>query len=298
MFGYIQPDTPYLFKKDETLYKALYCGLCKSIGKGCGQRARSALTYDMAFMSALVHNIRHEDVQINRAHCALHIIKKRPIAQVDDITVMLGCINTALAYYKLLDDKADGDRKGIFRHLYKRGLKRAAKRHKRAVGIIVDGMRAQSEVEKSGCSIIEMAAEPSAVMMRELSAYALGEYSTPETEALFYDIGKWVYLIDALDDYDKDVKKHRFNVLYNAFGADIKAQAVEKNLDELTFLFDSLFADMRMRISKIDFGFNKDLTDNIILRGIPLKTRAVLGIRRNQCKNQTLNGEIYEQEKS
>ena len=298
MFGYIQPDSPYLFKKDETLYKALYCGLCKSIGAGCGQRARSALTYDMAFMSALVHNIRHEDVNIKRAHCALHLIKKRPVAQVDDITVMLGCINTALAYYKLLDDKADGDRKGVLRHLYRKGLKRAAKRHKRAVEIIQNGMREQSELEKKGCDIIEMAAEPSAVMMRELSIYALGGHSTPDTEALFYDIGKWVYLIDALDDYDKDIKKHRFNVLYNAFGAQNKAQAVEENKGELTFLFDSLFADMRQRISKIDFGFNRDLTDNIILRGIPIKTREILKSKCKKCEKTTSNGAIYEQEKS
>ena len=133
MFGYISPDAPYLFKKDETLYKALYCGLCKSIGAGCGQTrdgladgkfeiavaftrevafrllygftrkrsiyrqqiadagfvfgvvfyglcksigagcgqtARTALTYDMAFVSALVHNIRGEDVKIEKARCA------------------------------------------------------------------------------------------------------------------------------------------------------------------------------------------------------------------------------------
>ena len=279
MFGYIQPDAPYLFKKDETLYKALYCGLCKSIGAGCGQRARTALTYDMAFMSALVHNIRYQDVKIERSHCVLHCIRKRPIAKVDDITVMLGCINTALAYYKLCDDKTDGDKKAVFRHLYKRGLKRAKKQHRRAVNIISLYMRVQSEIESAGCKVIDMAAEPSAAMMKELSVYALGDYSTPETEALFYDLGKWVYLIDALDDYDKDVKKHRFNVFYNAYGAESKARAVEENLNELTFLFDSLFADMRERISKIDFGFNKDLTDNIILRGIPLKTRAILNLK-------------------
>ena len=276
MFGYIQPDAPYLFKKDETLYKALYCGLCKSIGKGCGQCARSALTYDMAFMSALVHNIRHEDVKINRSHCAIHWIRKRPVAEVDDITIMLGCINTALAYYKLCDDKADGDKKGSLRHLYKKGLKRAVKKHGRAVDIIKLHLSVQSKIEQAGCKIIEQASESTALMMQELSEYILGEYSTDETKALFYDLGKWVYLIDALDDYDKDVKKHRFNVLYNVFGADCKKKAVEQNSDELTFLFDSLFADMRARISKIDFGFNRDLTDNIILRGIPLKTRAIL----------------------
>lgn len=288
MFGYIQPDSPYLFKKDETLYKALYCGLCKSIGAGCGQRARTALTYDMAFMSALIHNIKREDVIIKKARCALHWIKRRPVAAVDDTTVLLGCINTVLAYYKLCDDKADGDKKGILRHLYKKGLKRTLKKHKEAVEIISAQMQKQSELEKEGCAIIDMACEPTAEMMKDLSVYALKEYSTPETEALFYDLGKWVYLADALDDYDKDVKKNRYNVLYNAFGCKEKAEAVEKNAEELTFLFDSLFADMRVRLSKINFAFNHDLTDNIILRGIPLKTRRLLkcGCDKNRSKHE------------
>ena len=276
MFGYIQPDSPYLFKKDETLYKALYCGLCKSIGAGCGQRARTALTYDMAFMSALVHNIKREDVSIKRQRCALHIIKRRPVAQTDDTTVLLGCINTALAYYKLCDDKADGDKKGVLRHLYKKGLKRAVKKHAPAVEIIREQMARQTELENEGCSVIDMACEPTAVMMQSRSVYALGEYSTPETEGLFYDLGKWVYLADAFDDYDKDVKKGAYNVLYKAFGDKSKEEAVCANKEEIDFIFDSLFADMRQRLSKIQFTFNHDLTDNIILRGIPIKTKQIL----------------------
>ncbi|MDE6597377.1 MAG: hypothetical protein K2K60_01900 [Clostridia bacterium] len=287
MFGYISPDAPYLFKKDETLYKALYCGLCKSIGAGCGQRARTALTYDMAFMSAMVHNIRREDVNIKKAYCCLHWFRRRPIAVKDDTTVMLGCINTALAYYKLLDDKADGDKKAIFRHLYKRGLKRAKKRHPQAVKIIEEQTQIQSGLEKSGCAIIDAACEPTAEMMKKLSVYALGEFSTEHTEAFFYDLGKWIYLADALDDYDKDVKKGRYNVLYLAYGQKCKADAVEKNREEINFIFDSLFADMRIRLSNINFRFNHDLTDNIILRGIPLKTRSLTcgGCGKNKkCK--------------
>ena len=126
-----------------------------------------------------------------------------------------------------------------------------------------------------------MACEPTAQMMRELSVYVLGNFSTTQTEALFYDLGKWVYLADALDDYDKDVKKGRYNVLYNAYGCKTKAEAVQKNEAELTFIFDSLFADMRQRIANINFKFNHDLTDNIILRGIPIKTRQLL---KNGCK--------------
>lgn len=278
MFGYISPDRPYLFIKDEELYKAIYCGLCKSIGKGCGQTARTALTYDMTFVSALVHNIRHEDVEIKRAHCALHIIKKRPIAAVDETTVTLGMMNTVLAYYKLLDDKADGDKKAALRHLYKKGVRRATKKNPEIVKIIAEETRAQRDIEKAGCAIIDEACEPSAQMLKRLSIIALGEYSTPVTERLFYDIGKWVYLADALDDYDKDVKKRRYNVLYNAFGCASKKEAVEKNKDEIFFIFNTLFADMQGRVQNIDFKFNHDLTDNIIFRGIPLKTRKLCEI--------------------
>lgn len=288
MFGYIQPDTPYLFIKDETLYKALYCGLCKSIGEGCGQRARTSLTYDMAFVSALVHNIRREDVNIKKRRCALHIFKKRPMADKDSTSVLIGCINTVLAYYKLCDDKADGDKKGIFRHFYKRGLKRAAKRHPEVVKIIREQTEEQAKIEKAGCAVIDMACEPTAEMMRKLSVYALKEYSTADTEGLFYDLGKWVYLADALDDYDKDVKKNRYNVLALGFKDKSKAEAVKNNAEELNFVFDSLFADMRERLTKINFRFNHDLTDNIILRGIPLKTRALMvcGCNKKGCKNE------------
>ena len=33
MFGYVKPDAPYLYIKDDTLYKSLYCSVCKAIGK-------------------------------------------------------------------------------------------------------------------------------------------------------------------------------------------------------------------------------------------------------------------------
>lgn len=292
MFGYISPDRPYLFIKDETLYNALYCGLCKSIGRGCGQTARTGLTYDVAFTSALVHNIRGEDVIIEKKHCVLHPVKKRPMAKIDETTLALGCVNTALTYFKLCDDHNDGEKRGILRHLFKGGYGRVLKRHPRIAKIIDEQTRQQTELEKTGCAVIDAACEPSAIMMRELSIYLLDEFSTPETESLFYAIGKWVYLIDALDDYDKDVKKGRYNVLYNVYGEKCRSAAIQKGEKELVFIFDMLFAQMRESLAKIHFYFNHDLTDNIILRGIPLKTRSVFG----GCKN--CKGEGHEQKES
>ncbi|MGN1103244.1 MAG: DUF5685 family protein [Candidatus Coproplasma sp.] len=276
MFGYIQPDNPYLFIKDEKLYQASYCGMCKSIGKSCGNMPKAALTYDVAFMSCLLHNIANCDMVVQKRRCALHILKRRPMAKSDDISLTLGCLNTALAYFKLLDDKVDGDKKGAFAFIFKRGYKKAIKSHPELSGIISQYIESQREIERRGSAIIDEACEPSAEMMRAASAYVLGEHATEHTDALIYDIGKWVYLADALDDYDKDVKKGRYNVLFNAFKAKTKCEAVAQNKEEIDFIFNSLFADMRFHLSNIKFHFNHDLTDNIILRGIPLKTRALV----------------------
>lgn len=273
MFGYIQPETPHLFIKDETLYKALYCGLCKGIKKGCGNAARTGLSYDMAFMSALLHNIAGCDVKIEKQRCFLHPFKKRRMAVVDDMTVLLGCVNTLLAYYKLVDDKRDGDGKGALAFLYKSGYKRALKKHPLAEHIIKEQMLAQENIEKSSCSSVDMACEPTAVMLEKLSTYALGERATEHTAGLCYDIGKWVYLADALDDFDKDVKKGRYNVFYNAFGGQTKKDCLKFGEKDILFIFNSLFADMREHLAKIKFHFNHDLTDNIILLGMPTKSR-------------------------
>ncbi|MFR2944962.1 MAG: DUF5685 family protein, partial [Lachnospiraceae bacterium] len=62
MFGYVRADTPYLYIKDETLYKAAYCGVCKGIGLSCGMLARMGLSYDVTFFSVLLHNISGEDL--------------------------------------------------------------------------------------------------------------------------------------------------------------------------------------------------------------------------------------------
>lgn len=286
MFGYVSPDMPYLFKKDEVLYKALYCGLCKSIGKGCGGIARTALTYDLTFASALVHNIRGEDVKIEKQRCITHQLRKRPVAIPDETSIKCGYVNTILTYYKLSDDKEDGDKKGALRIFYKKAYKRAAKRCPQIDEIAARFTAWQRQTEKSGCASLDIASEPTAAMMREIGDYLLGEFKTAATSELFYQLGKWIYLIDALDDFEKDKKKGAYNVLSNAFGGGDKAEILARGGDEIKFVFDTIFAEMRKNLAAIDFKFNRDLTDNIILRGIPAKTRAIFYGECGGCKKE------------
>ncbi len=206
MFGYLSPDKPYLYMKDDTLYKALYCGICKSIGKVCGQRARFTLTYDIAFLSALAHNILGKDVEIKKSRCVAHAIRRRPIAKPDDVSKMLGAVNVILAYYKLKDDVLDESKGNLKSIIFKKGYKKAKKKYPKIDLIVKDCYSNLLKLEKENSESIDIVADCFAVMLKDISSEVFLDKTNENTKQLMYAVGKWIYLIDALDDYDKDIK--------------------------------------------------------------------------------------------
>ncbi len=290
MFGYVRPDMPYLYLKDQTLYEALYCGVCKGIGQVCGQRARLGLTYDIAFLSALLHNLLGQDVKVEKQHCLTHCIRTKQMAEVDELTKKLGALNTELAYYKCVDDVEDGDKGGIKKLAFTRGHKRAEKAYPELCAIVRKGIEEQAAIEKACTDSIDRAADPSATMMARLSEYFLEDKKSEDAYALFYDVGKWVYLIDALDDYDKDVKKNAYNPLRLAYGAESKCALIEKQAEDLQFVFGTLFTDIRERLERLTMHFNRDLVDNILLRGLPAETARVMKGSCEACKKHKKEG--------
>jgi hypothetical protein len=277
MFGYVRADTPYLYIKDETLYKAMYCGVCKGIAEVCGQSARIGLSYDVTFLSVILHNIAGQDVTIEKQHCLTHCIKARAMANVDEMTRQLAAFNTVLVYYKYTDDIIDGDRGRGKRLWFKEGFKRAKKQYPEIEQIVKRNLADQEKAEKAKTDSVDRAADATANMLAEFSDYVLGEKKTPHTHNLFYTIGKWIYLIDALDDYDKDKKKGAYNPFLLAYKAGSRAALMSgKQAEEVKYVFHALFFDIRENLSHITFRFNRDLSDNILLRGLPAMTKKIM----------------------
>lgn len=277
MFGYVRTDTPYLYIKDQTLYRAMYCGLCKGISAVCGQTARMGLSYDITFLSVLLHNIAGKDVKIEKSRCVTHLLGvKKPMAEVDEMTKRLGAINTVLAYYKYTDDIADEGKGKGKRLWFKRGRKRAKKVYPEIEEIVQRNLALQEQTEKSGTDSVDRAADATANMLAELSDYLLEDKKTEFTHNLLYAIGKWIYLIDALDDYDKDIKKGCYNPFVKAYAFDCAKNLLTEKKEDVAFIFHSLFYDIRDNLSHIPFSFNRDLSDNILLRGLPAETNRVI----------------------
>lgn len=282
MFGYIRYDKPHLYFKDFTLYQALYCGLCKGIGSCSGNLARFSLTYDVTFFSLLLHNIKGVDVTIEKQRCFEHPFLKRPMAKVDSLTRELGGLNTILTYFKLTDDVEDGERGKAVRSFFSGGYKRAKREYPEIERIVREEMKRQGEIEKRGEQSLDIAADATATMVARLSDHFLGESATEKTYALFYALGKWIYLVDALDDYDKDKKKGNYNPFLLSYPEEDKKQFVEKHGKELGFVFSSVFRTIAESKKQIKFHFNTDLVDNILFRGLIRETDRVM-------KNEKIN---------
>ena len=250
-----------MYVKDGILYRAMYCGLCKSLGGCCGQRSRLALSYDMTFLSLLLHNIKNTDVKIEQRRCALHPFVRRPVTADDGLTSMLACLNTALTYHKLCDDVEDEHKGRAARALFRGAYRRAEEKHPQACALMQERMAALSELEQENCSSPDMAADPFASMMADLTDYCLGEFATEDTRALAYGIGKWVYLIDALDDYEKDVKKGS----YNPFSSREQDDALRSEVKDMLTLAASGAAQ---ELEMLPLDENLSILRNVVYSGI------------------------------
>ncbi len=285
MFGYVKSDMPNMYVKDTVLYKALYCGLCKGIGKTCGTKARMTLSYDLAFLSALLHNVMGKDVEVKKQHCIIHHVRKRPIAEVDELTERIAMLNVILAYYKAEDAITDKEGGKFKRAIIKSAYKKAKKREPQLDEIVKNRYLELIKLELAKCDSIDMVSDPFASMMKDLVKVLTLDNYTEELGEVCYNLGKWVYLIDAIDDYDKDLKKKSFNVFINFFACGSKEELLKKHGGEILQYLTPAIMTIGTLSKSINYKFNHDLCDNVLQRGLISETKRIM--ENKKCKTST-----------
>lgn len=214
MYGYILPDKPNMFVKDFTLYRAFYCGLCKSIGKMCGQWMRFSTNYDMTFLSILAHATADAEVEISNEGCILNPVKKKSIVKHDAINEQIVYINNILAHYKCVDDVLDNGSVGknlIDKTVLSKHYKRAKKALPKVDEAARQGYADLRALESENCGSLDRIAHPFAQMMRSIAKELFADGYTEPLGEIMYQVGKWIYLVDAIDDIDDDFRKKKFN---------------------------------------------------------------------------------------
>lgn len=218
MFGYLKPCKPYLLVKDYELYKSVYCGLCKKLSEEYGAMAKMVLSYDCTCYALLAMGLNGRCEGVQKKHCTCNPMKSclYCLGGNDELS-LASAITVVTVYYKLEDDIKDSSFiKSIPSRLLKlfasSWRKKSLKKYPEVDEIVSELNDNQARAEALKNPDIDQSAEPTAIMMKKLMLLLA---KTDEEKAIFgefgYFLGRWVYLMDAADDYDKDIKKKNFN---------------------------------------------------------------------------------------
>lgn len=270
MFGYVVPDKPNMFIKDFNLYRAYYCGLCKCIGKQYGQMMRFSTNYDITFLNALLHNVMEVEPQLAMESCVLSPFKKKPIVLVDELSKTVTDINTMLAYYKLKDDISDEKSfKAWFAtfFLIKGKYKKAKKRNPKIDAILQEGYALQSIAESSDASV-DSAAHPFAQLLAKTVECVTQDKSNQYIYKLVYNLGRWVYFVDAIDDVQDDYAHKRFNPFLKGYDFKDRATFIADKKDDLEFLLTSAQNEMAECFKHLKSTISEGVLTNILWHGL------------------------------
>lgn len=285
MYGYVRTHTPELRVREQEYYRAVYCGLCRTMGKCTGQCSRMTLSYDMTLFALVRLALTGTQPTFKRRRCLAHPTRKRPMAEPCDELAFCACASAILMHYKVKDDLQD-----------ERGLKRTAatavspfvasmrrRAMKRGYGDMDGGvyrsMKALSELEASRLPSADEPATLFGELMGSLLAYGLKGNQAKLAYTVGLHVGRWVYLIDAADDYAEDMKYHRYNALACLYGDPSMTELTEGKRQEIKTALLAELMELERAFDLLDTSDQPNLSgvlSNILYEGMPREAERVL----------------------
>lgn len=277
MFGYLDVDKQTLEEGQRGLWQTFMCGLCFSTKKLYGNFPRMFISNDVNFFNVLFHSILGQDIEIYESRCFSHPIKKRTIIKQTELTDRLATANILLTYYNVYDDTVDGG--SIGKTTVLKSLNRAHGRAKRDFPELDDVLAKRyqqlREMEQSGIDGIDRIAHAFSQLAEDFATLVLGDKATDHAKTLCYNLGKWIYLIDALDDAEKDLKKKQYNPFVAHYGAKSFAELATK-YDELQFEAFAVLNRIASAYNDLNLTKYTCILDNVIYKSIRNKTNEIL----------------------
>ena len=270
MFGYVIANCSILSDEQRMRFRALYCGLCRTLHELYGNAARTSLSYDMTFMALVLSALYEPDEENGSEKCLFHPFKAHPYSS-NDIMAYAAAMNVALAYHKCADNWED-DKKPTFaaaRLILSSAYKKAKSAWPEQCAAIESWMDENRKIERGGKNEIDPPMNLTGRMLGTLFRYKndyWGEHLFRMGDAL----GRFIYFMDAYEDLEKDIKKNRYNPLrsikdidhYDDFCKDVLTMA----LADCTYEFE------QMPIVKDEY-----LIRNILYSGVWAKYNKMIG---------------------
>lgn len=223
MFGYIRTYTPELKVREHECYRAVYCGLCREMGRCTGCTSRLTLSYDFVFLALLRLCVTGEQPTFSGQRCVVHPLKKRPMMESCDALSHCARCAAILNYHKVMDDLADEQgikrmRAMLLRPMLSGGRRRAKKNYGELDEQIASRLVELSALERERVESADLPANVFGELVRDFCAWGLEGTQAKIAAELGYHTGRWIYLVDALDDRESDAKRGSYNPFMLLYG--------------------------------------------------------------------------------
>lgn len=289
LFGYVKVFKPELKISQYETYKAFYCSVCKELGHSYSHAAQFLLNYDIVFFLILKNSLEDDKPCFIKKHCTYNPLKKCNCIKESRLVESSANLLIISAYHKLKDDLRD--EKG-FKWFFKSILypwiyfmwRKARKREAEFEKIISFAMIAQSEVEKGDQVSVDAAAHPSANALGLIFSHGESGDRKDILYRLGYMVGRWVYIIDAMDDIEKDIKVKGFNPLIPFFIDDDSIEKKDFYKKSLEILRATAY-EAKISFNLLDIKRNKAILENIINEGFNYSQACVVRGERG-CKRE------------
>lgn len=213
MYGYVVVNKPELRFREFDMYRSYYCGLCDALGSQHGLLSKMTLSYDFTFLVMLLTGLYEPEVTMCEKRCMVHPVGKHTFRR-SKVTDYVADMDLLMAYYKCLDDWND-DHNIAARAESAYFKKKAAgiqNKYPDKAKVIKGELERLSSLENAGETDIDTVSSCFGNIMAAVLAMKHDEWQETLERLGFY-LGKFIYILDAYDDLDADIRKNRYNML-------------------------------------------------------------------------------------
>ena len=276
MFGYIIVNKPEMKFKEFDLYRSYYCGFCKTLQEQFGRRGQFTLSYDMTFVILLLTSLYEPETAVDCTKCAAHPFERHP-TRVNQFTRYGADMNLLLTYHKCLDDWVDERKvsRKIFADSLKRKYRKTAEIYPEKVILFQDKLEEIRQCEEKNSSNPDEASGYFGEIMGEVLVWRKDEWEQDLRRMGFF-LGKFIYLMDAYEDVERDKKTGN----YNLFLQDFEQEDFERKAETLLGM---MMAECSRVFERLPIVENTEILRNILYSGVWCRYEQ---IRRNREKQR------------
>lgn len=261
MFGYVIVNKPEMKFKEFDLYQSYYCGLCRTLKDAYGKVGQMTLSYDMTFVVLLLTSLYEPETVVEVRKCVTHPFGKHPVRS-NLFSKYAADMNLLLSYYKCLDDWEDERKvtRKVMAQSLRRRIRKVTEDYPQKECLVSEKMQQIHQCEREQRLNLDEVSGYFGEIMAEILAYRKDEWEE-ELRRMGFFLGKFIYLMDAYEDVEKDAKTGNYNVFVHEYKEADFEQRTEK-------ILSMMMAECSRAFERLPIVENVDILRNILYSGV------------------------------